>query len=315
MECRDYLRPALYHVPCEDDAYYLAICMSFNCAIGYWARATNTTCENHDSWTLLDAPDNVCLSTFSHSKSTMSQSEPSTVPSPRRATRYDERQRLRAIVARISDLLGPPNTAEAFARLEAAMDQAKLEDSRDKSSTSEHRLLDPPTTAERFALIESAIDEVLAKSKQGSRSARRPRRKHKSDPRLATKAMESSHKQEVHLLRKRPSQMAELAAHAKLATSDSSSTEERSTTDGNCASDSRVFQPPRDVYEPSKDPGRTAGGVHVLARTVPQPSSSDIATSYNGREELQQDMDIFRSEDALKEFTNQAYQSARLKYL
>lgn len=121
--------------------------------------------------------------------STMSQSGPSNVPSPRRIKRLEERQRLRAIVARTSELLDPPNTAEAFARLEAAMDQAILEDTRDHDGTSEQKLLDPPTTAERFALIESAIDEVLANSKQGSRPARRPRRRHKSDARSTTEAM------------------------------------------------------------------------------------------------------------------------------
>lgn len=280
--------------------------------------ATNPTWRNHDSWTPLDPPDNILPLdnlTPNSQMSTMSQSDPSNVPSPRRIKRLEERQRLRAIVAKTSDLLDPPNTAEAFARLEAAMDQAKLEDTTGNDNAVEHKLLDPPTTAERFALIESAIDEVLAVSKHGSHSVRRSRRRHKSDPRLTTDAMELHRKQEMHLLRKQPCQMADLAAHANLAAPDISSTEGRPTTNEHHSTGSRMFQSPRDVYGPSKEPGRTVEGVHVLARTVPLPPSSDTVTFYNGQEELHQDTDIFRSGDAMKEFANQAYQSARQKYL
>ena len=75
-----------------------------------------------------------------------------------------QRQRLRAIVDRHADLLDPPTTAEAFARLEAAMDEANQHSSTDSDITGQNDMLDPPNTAERFARIEAAMDSVFSKS-------------------------------------------------------------------------------------------------------------------------------------------------------
>ncbi|KAM0696710.1 hypothetical protein Q7P36_003959 [Cladosporium allicinum] len=75
-----------------------------------------------------------------------------------------QRQRLRAIVDRHADLLDPPTTAQAFARLEAAMDEANQHSSTDSDITGQNDMLDPPNTAERFARIEAAMDAVFSKS-------------------------------------------------------------------------------------------------------------------------------------------------------
>ena len=83
------------------------------------------------------------------------------------------RQRLRAVAAGGENLYEPPNTAEAFARLEAAIDEVKFHDSmsegqglvarrqRLREIVATYRdLYEPPDTAEAFARLEAAIDEV-----------------------------------------------------------------------------------------------------------------------------------------------------------
>lgn len=135
---------------------------------------------------------------------------------------------------------------------------------------------------------------------------------------MSTKGIDSKSTQELQLLKKRPSQTADYTMLARPTTSRTQLTGDNSTARESRpigqTSDDRIPQRPKDVYGPSKDPGRTSEGVHILARTVPLPRTSSTAASYNGQEELQKDMDIFRSEEAMKEFANQAYQSARSKY-
>ena len=83
------------------------------------------------------------------------------------------RQRLRAIAAGGENLYEPPNTAEAFARLEAAIDEVKFHDSMSEGQGLVARrqrlreivatyqdLYEPPDTAEAFTRLEAAIDEV-----------------------------------------------------------------------------------------------------------------------------------------------------------
>jgi hypothetical protein len=83
------------------------------------------------------------------------------------------RQRLRAIAAGGENLYEPPNTAEAFARLEAAIDEVKFHGSMSegqglvakrqhlKAMVATYKdLYEPPDTAEAFARLEAAIDEV-----------------------------------------------------------------------------------------------------------------------------------------------------------
>jgi hypothetical protein len=84
-----------------------------------------------------------------------------------------QRQRPRAIAAGGENLYEPPNTAEAFARLEAAIDEVKFHGSmREGQGLVARRqhlreivatyqdLYEPPDTAEAFARLEAAIDEV-----------------------------------------------------------------------------------------------------------------------------------------------------------
>ena len=83
------------------------------------------------------------------------------------------RQRLHAIAAGGEDLYEPPNTVEAFSRLEAAIDEVKFHGSvsegqgliarrqRLREIVATYRdLYEPPDTAEAFARLEAAIDEV-----------------------------------------------------------------------------------------------------------------------------------------------------------
>jgi hypothetical protein len=83
------------------------------------------------------------------------------------------RQHLRAIAAGGENLYEPPTTAEAFALLEAAIDEVKHHDSTRKGKELIARrqrltgivatckdLYEPPDTAEAFARLEAAIDEV-----------------------------------------------------------------------------------------------------------------------------------------------------------
>lgn len=83
------------------------------------------------------------------------------------------RQRLRAVAAGGENLYEPPNTAEAFARLEAAIDEVKFHGSMSEGQGFVARrqrlreivatyqdLYEPPDTAKAFARLEAAIDEV-----------------------------------------------------------------------------------------------------------------------------------------------------------
>lgn len=96
---------------------------------------------------------------------------------PERLTR---RQRLQAIAAGGENLYEPPNTAEAFARLEAAIDEVKFHGSMSegqglvarrqhlKAMVATYKdLYEPPDTAEAFARLEAAIDEVKRHSNGG----------------------------------------------------------------------------------------------------------------------------------------------------
>jgi hypothetical protein len=83
-----------------------------------------------------------------------------------------QRQRLRAIVDKNADLFDPPNTAEAFARLEAAMDEANHISSADSDIAGKNDMLDPPNTAERFARIEAAMDAVSSESVTAAQTRR-----------------------------------------------------------------------------------------------------------------------------------------------
>jgi hypothetical protein len=94
------------------------------------------------------------------------------------------RQRLRAIVAGGENLYEPPNTVEAFALLEAAIDEVKHHGSTSKGEGLIARrqrltgivatckdLYEPPNTAEAFARLEAAIDEVKRHASASNRDS------------------------------------------------------------------------------------------------------------------------------------------------
>jgi hypothetical protein len=189
-----------------------------------------------------------------------------------------QRQRLCAIVDRNADLFDPPNTAEAFAKLEAAMDEAKSISLADSNITGKSDLLDPPNTAERFAQIEAAMDAVSSKSVLATQT-RRHRKRTKLEARIPVRLTHSQ---------AQPCHGSDTGDKSKLAMGDS---HQRSVhhTDGIV-----------------NDVGGSAEQAQGFAGTDPAHGSN--------RESLR-DTDIFRSSVAIDEFANKAYQSAREKYL
>lgn len=181
------------------------------------------------------------------------------------------------------------------------------------------QLLGPPDTAERFLRIETAIDELLLEQQASlSPNSRIPTR----HPHVRERGF-NAHQQEHHRLKKRTTLPAEHTSRTKSRPSNVSciaSENARPVTTGH-ESDSddvlnvRTIQPPRDMYGPSKDPGRTAEGTHVSARTVPLSQDTQPGASFNGKEMFEQEMDIFRSADAMEEFMRQAFHDAREKYM
>jgi hypothetical protein len=189
-----------------------------------------------------------------------------------------QRQRLRAIVDKNADLFDPPNTAEAFARLEAAMDEAKHVSSADSDIVGKSDMLDPPNTAERFARIEAAMDAVSSKSVTAAQT-RRHRKRIKLETRFPVRLTRSQ---------AQPCHGNDTGANSKLATGNS---HQRSVND----TDGLV-----------NDIGGPAEQAQGFASTEP---------AHGSRRESQRDTDIFRSSVAIDEFANKAYQSAREKYL
>jgi hypothetical protein len=122
-----------------------------------------------------------------------------------------QRQRLRAIVDRNADLFDPPNTAKAFARLEAALDEVKNHSSADSDITGQNDLLDPPNTAERFARIEAALDAVFSKPTSAA-PTQGHRKKSKFGTRLPLQHFGSRSTQALQSLKMQPPRSATLGA-------------------------------------------------------------------------------------------------------
>jgi hypothetical protein len=184
-----------------------------------------------------------------------------------------QRQRLRAIVDRNADLFDPPNTAKAFARLEAALDEVKNHSSADSDITGQNDLLDPPNTAERFARIEAALDAVFSKPTSAA-----PTQGHRKKSKFGTRL------QALQSLKMQPPRSATLGALTR--------PHAQTSSDHN-----------------SSDNDRLAVG------NTQQRSDSEGATTRGSKHESQRDSDIFRSSVSIHEFAENAYQSAREKYL
>jgi hypothetical protein len=189
-----------------------------------------------------------------------------------------QRQRLRATVDKNADLFDPPNTAEAFARLEAAMDEANHISSADSDIAGKNDMLDPPNTAERFARIEAAMDAVSSESVTAAQT-----RRHRKTIKLETRfPVRLTHSQA------QPCHGSDTGDNSKLGTG-------------------KLHQ--RSVHDTDKlvnDIAGPAERAQEFAGTGP---------THGSKRESQRDTDIFRSSVAIDEFANKAYQSAREKYL
>jgi hypothetical protein len=215
---------------------------------------------------------------------------------------YTQRERLRAIVDRNADLFDPPNTAEAFVRLEAALDEAKNHSSADSDITGQNDLLDPPNTAERFARIEAAMDAVFAKPATAAWTQHH-RKKSKFEIRAPVQGHGSRSTPALHSRNTQP---------------------HRSVTPG------LLTQPQAQTYCDSKgrDIERLAAGglldrsVHGSdgpANQTDSPAqdahaSAGTGATHGSKHESQRDSDIFRSSVSIHEFADKAYESAREKY-
>jgi hypothetical protein len=188
-----------------------------------------------------------------------------------------QRQRLRAIVDRHADLLDPPNTAEAFARLEAAMDEANQHSSTDSDITGQNDMLDPPNTAERFARIEAAMDAVFSKS-VNTTWTQRHRKKSKFEMRV-------------------PGQPTHSQGQTRL---------------GNQIRDNDKFST---LALQQRNASGSDGSANETGGPAEQAQGSVSAGTTHSSKHESQHSDIFRSSVAMDEFADKAYQSAREKYL
>jgi hypothetical protein len=217
-------------------------------------------------------------------------------------TMSTQRQRLRAIVDRNADLFDPPNTAEAFARLEVAMDEAKQQSSSNSEIAGQNDTLDPPNTAERFARIEAAMDAVFAKSVSAAWT-RRHQKKSKFETRVPIRDLGLRSTQDMHFRKAQPLRSSSSGA--------STQSQAQVYSDSNFKDDDRLIARnllERAVHDGDRlvnDSGDTAKDAHVFAGTD--------TTNHSKHES--RDTDIFRSSVAMDEFANKAYQSAREKYL
>lgn len=205
-----------------------------------------------------------------------------------------QRQRLRAIVDRNADLFDPPNTAEAFARLEAGMDEVSHRSSADSDIAGQNDMLDPPNTAERFARIEAAMDAVFARSVSATWTQCH-RKKSKFETcvpvqRLGLRSTQESHFQKTQQPR-------------SVTSEPFTNPQSQRYFDTNTGDNDRL---PADsllsrCVQKNDSPANGIGG----------PAFASIGSKHDS----QRDTNIFRSSTAIDEFANKAYQSARAKYL
>ena len=214
-----------------------------------------------------------------------------------------QRQRLRAIVDRNADLFDPPNTAEAFARLEAAMDEALQHSSADSDITGQNDLLDPPNTAERFARIEAAMDAVFARPVTAAR-AQCQRKKPKFEMRLTGHEIGSRSTQALLFRKTQPS---------RSPTSGASRQPQAQLNSDSNTGDHDGFAAGGLLRRRIHDSDGTANQTGSPAQEAHASAGTD--STHCSKRESQRDSDIFRSSVSIHEFADQAYQSAREKYL
>lgn len=233
--------------------------------------------------------------------STQSTNSPQGIAAHTAPKMSTQRQRLRAIVDRNADLFDAPNTAEAFARLEAAMDEALQHSSADSDIAGQNDLLDPPNTAERFARIEAALDAMFAKSVTDTWTQRHWK-KSKFEMRLPGHEIGSRSTQALLSRKTLPSRPTTSGASTQL--------QAQTYCDSNrgdndrLAAGSSLRKRIHDSNRPTNGTGGPAQEAHASAGT---------GATHGSKHESQRDSDIFRSSVSIHEFADQAYQSAREK--
>jgi hypothetical protein len=236
--------------------------------------------------------------------------------------RVSSRFYLRANTSGGEDLWDPPNTAAAFTRLEAAIDETK--DFYDPPNTAKafHRLeiaidetkefYDPPETAEAFTRLQTAIDED---KRWGSASDDGHRGFQMLDPPTTAErffmiesAIDGMLVQPVTTTRssRRPKKSKpKLEASARVPASFPSE-------------ESHVLRRKRQIQfapQSMSHCSERAGGVNTNAHNITDLPTSEAAVSYGSNDEPNRDMDNFHSDDAAQAFADQTYQSAREKFL
>jgi hypothetical protein len=264
---------------------------------------------------------------------------------------FTKRQRLRAIAAGGENLYEPPNTAKAFARLEAAIDEVKFHGSMSEGQgliarrqrlkaivATYEDLYEPPDTAEAFARLEAAIDEV-------KRHATARRNDNAQDPMLdPPTTAERFNRIETaidEVLAKHDTRTTQNPRRVQKSTSDPHLSTQAANPDRKESShllrkrplQSADHSPPA---EPNGSPGKPSHEpVFFSLRRRPRgyfcrcaslrpstPGEADTIThsavkpiSKAEATERNQDVDVFRDDDSVKAFADQTYQSAREKYL
>jgi hypothetical protein len=236
--------------------------------------------------------------------------------------RISSRFYLRANASSGEDLWDPPNTAEAFTRLEAAIDETKdfydppntarafrqLESAIDETKD----FYDPPETAEAFARLQTAIDED---KRWGSLSDDGVGEIHMLDPPTTA---ERFYKIE--------SAIDEVLARSVPATRSSrwpkkakSKLEASVRAPASHSSDGlHVLRRKRQIQfapQGTSHCSERAGTVDTITHNTTDLPTSEHEVPYGSNDEPYRDTDIFHSDDAAQAFADQTYESARKKFL
>lgn len=260
-----------------------------------------------------------------------------------------KRQRLRAIAAGGENLYEPPNTAEAFACLEAAIDEVKFHGSMSEGQgliTRRQRLkaivatyedlYEPPDTAEAFARLEAAVDEVkrhasASNSVSGQDQILDPPTTADRFNRIETAIDEvlAGHDTRTQIPRRAKGARSNPDLSTKNASSDRREAmhllrkrQLQSADHSTPAEPNGLTGKP--LHEPVSPSLRSRPRGYFSRRVSLRPCTPVDTITHGAVEapvskaegtEQDQDVDVFRDNDSVKAFADQTYQSMRDKYL
>jgi hypothetical protein len=261
------------------------------------------------------------------------------------------RQRLRAIAAGGENLYEPPNTAKAFARLEAAIDEVKFHGSMSEGQgliarrqrlkaivATYEDLYEPPDTVEAFSRLEAAIDGVkrhasAIRAKSGQDPMLDPPTTAERFNRIETAVDEVLAEHDTRTQTPRRVQKSTSDPHLSTRAACSGDRKEAAHLLKKrllqSADHSTPAQPNGSPSKPSHEPvffslrRRPRGYFCRCASLRPStPGEADMithsavepATSEAEATERNQDVDVFRDDNSVKAFADQTYQSVREKY-